>query len=511
MLGLLALLASTPALAQARRFALFVGHDDGGEGTQPLHYARDDARRLHELFLRLGEVKPEDAMLLLAPTAEDVVIALGELERRVRDAGARGERTTLLFSYSGHALDGALRLGKTKLALEAIKTRLVESPADARIGLFDTSRTGPRGKAPRRVPALEVETRQAKGVVLISSSSPDEDSHESDVVASSYFAYFLATGLMGSADADGDGRITLGEAYAWTAARTTGAPPLTADLAENAALVLTDVKRGQEGLWFPADAPSGTWLVVDERGVVAAETVKEAGERFLALPPGSYTLKRRLPDRLRLAAVKVSPGRVSMVDEAAFRDAAPSEDPVKGTGVTSTFSRHWSVSLVGHYQAMFDRPTSAGGTFPSAPVIGAEVTLHNLFARGFALHLDGGYGWTSSTLAAPQLGSLAYDYELLTFGAGLSYSWFQDGRWIPFAGVRVAFASFNRAFTDAALGRQTFTSITPGVAAGLKVRLTKNLSVIARARVHYLLYDVDQTRHLGFADLGALIDYEFKE
>jgi hypothetical protein len=160
---------------------------------------------------------------------------------------------------------------------------------------------------------------------------------------------------------------------------------------------------------------------------------------------------------------------------------------------------------------VFDRPTSAGGYFPSAPLVGAEATLHNFFGKGFALAIDGGYGWTSSSVGGLLIGAQPYEYSLITFGGALFYEWFQEGRFIPFVGIHIAFNVMNRRFTDLALAPQTYSIFTPGVLGGLKVRISKRFSVVARARVHYLLYNVDETRSLGSADFGLLLDYEFRD
>ena len=526
MLCLLASAAFAQESGPLHRFALFVGQNEGGEGTKPLLYARDDAKRLHDVFLRLGGIKPEDGMLLLDDTADDVTTALGELERRIRDAKARGERTTLLFYYSGHAKDGSLRLGATKLPLESVKARLATGPADMRVAFLDACRSGAvtRTKGVRRAPAFEVETdatRQAKGLVILTSSASDEDSQESDLIGASYFSYHLATGLLGSADSGGDGRVTLSEAYAWAYERTVAStadsaagpqhPTFSFDLAGNGDLVLTDVAERHEGLRIPASAPTGPYFIIDARGVVVAEAVKLEAERLIALAPGAYTIKRRLADRLRIGAVDVEAGQISTVDETKFQNAKFSDDPVKGTGISSIFSRHWSLSASGQYEAVFDRPTNAGGYFPSAPLLGAEATLHNFFGRGFALSIDGGYGWTTGLVSGPLLGELTYNYALITFGASLFYEWFQGDRFIPFAGIHLSFNIMSREFTDTALAKQTYSTFTPGIVGGLKIRLSKNVSVVARARVHYLLYNVDETRNLGSADFGALLDYEFKD
>ena len=516
---LLTLLWSTFTFAEGpvHRFGLFLGQNEGGEGTRALLYAREDARRLHEVFVRLGGVKPEDAMLLLDEPAEDVTTALGELERRVRDAKARGEVTSLLVYFSGHARDGSLRLGTTKLPLEALKTRLATGLADTRLAFLDTCRSGDflKDKGVRRAPVFEVETdatRQAKGLVIVTAAATDEGAQESDLIAGSYFSYYLATGLLGSADAQGDGRVTLGEAFAWAYERTLASaavaplePPPLFDLQANADVPLTDLAARGEGLRIPSSAPTGPYFVIDPRGVVVAETVKGEGDRLLALPPGAYVLKRRLADHLRLGRVEIADGQFLTLDEGSFQNAKFTDDPVRGTGVSSSFSRHWSLAVSGQYQVAF------GDAFPSAPLLGGEATLHNVFFRGFSLSIDGSYGWMSGSLQAPLVGAAAYNYTLVTFGGSLWHEWFQDGRFVPFVGVHVGFDIFTRTFTDSAIAQQGFSTFTPGVVGGLKVRISKSISVIARARVHYLLFNVDETRSLGNADFGALLDYEFKD
>ena len=525
--ALLSFLLPALSLAQTtHRFGLFIGNNEGGPGTRALLYARDDARRLHDVFTRMGHVAPEDAMLLFDESATEVDVALTELERRIRDAKARGETTTLFVFYSGHAKDGALRLGSTTLPLERLKSRLSDGPADIRVAFLDACRSGAvtRTKGVRRAPAFEVETdatRKAKGLVILTSSASDEDSQESDTIGASYFSYHLATGLIGSADSTHDGRVSLNEAYAWAYERTVAStadsaagpqhPTFSFDLAGNGDLVLTDFAERREGLRLPPEAPAGTYFVIDPRGVVIAEAVKSDGDRLIALSPGTYTLKRRLPDRLRVGSITIGSGQIVTLDETTLQNAKFSDDPVKGTGISSTYSRHWSLSAAGNYQAVFDKPTDAGGYFPSAPLVEAEATLHNFPGRGFGLVIDGGYGWTSSTLAVNLLGSLDYTYSLVTLGASLIYEWFQDGRFIPIAGVHLAFNLMTRTFTDTSLAPQTYSTFTPGIVVGLKVRITQNISAIARARVHYLLYNVDETRNLGTADLGLLLDYEFKD
>lgn len=510
-----------------RRFALFVGNNEGGEGTRPLLYATEDARRMHEVLSRLGGTNPADAMLLVNESSDDVLTALSELERRARDARQRGERTSLFFYYSGHAKDGALRLGATKLPMESVKARLAQGTADTRVAVFDACRSGSltRTKGVRKAPAFEVETdatRAAKGLVILTSSASDEDSQESDVIGASYFSYHLASGLLGSADQSGDGRVTLSEAYAYAYERTVAStadsaagpqhPTFSFDLAGNGDLVLTDVAQRREGLLIPSAAPVGTYFLIDRRGVVVAEISKSDAARTIALSPGTYLVKRRLPDRLRIGEVTIVEGQLSTLDEGALKNAKFSDDPVKGTGLSTTYSRHWSISATGQYQAIFDAPTSAGGIFPSAPMVGGEATVHNFFGRGFAWSFDAQYGWSTGVVSTPRLGAaIAYRYSSLTAGTSLFYEFNQEGRWVPFLGARLGLSLMNREFDDPLFPKQSFTTMSPGVVVGLKYRIGRNFGVVARGRVHYLLYNIDETKNLGFAELGLVLNYEFRD
>lgn len=510
-----------------RRFALFIGNNEGGEGTRPLLYATDDAKRMHEVMLRLGGTTSNDAMLLLNESSDDVLTALAELERRARDARTHGDRTSLFFYYSGHAKDGALRLGSTKLPMESVKARLAQGPTDMRVAVFDACRSGSitRTKGVRKAPAFEVETdatRAAKGLVILTSSASDEDSQESDAIGASYFSYHLASGLLGSADQSGDGRVSLAEAYAYAYERTVAStadsaagpqhPTFSFDLAGNGDLMLTDVAQRREGLRIPVEAPAGTYFLIDRRGVVVAEITKSETERTIALSPGTYTVKRRLTDRLRVGEVRVVEGQLSTLDEAQLKNAKFSDDPVKGTGLTTVYSRHWSISATGQYQAIFDAPTSAGGLFPSAPLVGGEATVHNFFGRGFAWSFDGQYGWSTGVVASARLGAPAsYRYSLVNVGTSILFEWNQDGSWVPFLGARLGLNLMNRQFDDPLFPQQAFTTMTPGVVGGLKYRIGRSFGVVARGRVHYLLYNVDETRNLGFAEVGLLLNYEFRD
>ncbi len=508
-----------------RRFALIAGNDEGGPGTRELLYARDDARKLHAILTRVGGVQEPDAMLLLNADAQDLLTALAELERRAKDARTQGNRTSLFFYFSGHAKDGALRLGSSKLPMESLKARLAQSPADMRVAVFDACRSGTmtRAKGARRAPAFEVEadeTRATKGLVILTSSASDEDSQESDVIGGSYFSHHLASGLLGDADRSGDGKVSLGEAYAYAYERTVadtaesaaGAqhPTFSFDLAGNGDLVLTDFADRKEGLQFPAAVPAGTYFLIDPRGFVVAELSKVANvERRVALAPGRYVVKRRLVDHLRVGEVSVAAGQLAVLDETRLKNVAFADDPVKGVERNLIYTRHWSLGASGSYQLVFDQPLSNGGTFPSAPVVGIDATFHNAFGKGFGIGIDGLYGFANGILKTGAL-TTGYRYSLLSVGSSVLYEW-PDSTWVPFLGIRLGLNIMGREFPGSGLPAQNYQTFSPGAVVGLKLRISKSVSISVRGRLHYLLYNVDQVRNFGYLELASVLNYEFRD
>jgi hypothetical protein len=96
-------------------------------------------------------------------------------------------------------------------------------------------------------------------------------------------------------------------------------------------------------------------------------------------------------------------------------------------------------------------------------------------------------------------------------GTSLYAEWaFAKGRVVPFLGGRVALMVMSRRFEGegAALPEQHFSTFSPGLVGGLRYDLAYGFSVTARARLHYLLYNVGETRSLGYWELGALVGYE---
>ena len=65
----------------------------------------------------------------------------------------------------------------------------------------------------------------------------------------------------------------------------------------------------------------------------------------------------------------------------------------------------------------------------------------------------------------------------------------------------------SRDFADAALPDQNYSVLSPGLVGGVRYRLLERLDLTARGRLHYLHYDVDAPRSLGYWEAAALVTY----
>jgi hypothetical protein len=329
--------------------------------------------------------------------------------------------------------------------------------------------------------------------------------------------------MRGSADRSGDRRVTLSEAYAYAHARTVadtadtaaGAqhPTFAFDLKGNGDLVLTDLASQREGLIVPGAAPAGTYYVVDAAaGLIVTEVDKPAGvDRQIALAPGWYRIKRRLPDRLRLGEVAIAPGRLTLLDEARLRDAPFADDPVKG--VRRELPSRLHLGVTGAFQSFLDQATRAS-LFPSTGMLGLDLAVRDYFRQRWTWGLDLAFGSTHGELVRDGIG-VPLPYEMTELGAGLSLyrEWpILDGRLTPFAGGRLAFLLLGRAFegAGATVPKQAFATFSPGIVAGLRAELPAGFAFAARGRVHYVLYNLaEQSRSLAYLELGGQLGYEF--
>jgi len=340
------LLLPSAALAEVERYAVVVGNNLGQPIDGPLRYAEMDAARVASVLQEVGGVRPENTVLLQGKDADTVRRALIAVNERVRSAG---RSTVLLVYYSGHADAGALHLGASRLELAELEQLVRGSAAAFRLLVLDSCRSGAltRVKGGTPIPPFDIQLNErvtGEGAVFLTSSSASEDSQESDELKGSFFTHALLSGLLGAADENGDGKVTLDEAYRHAYEATLRAssrtlagtqhPTFQYDLRGTGDLVLASLDARSPTRGWLELPPGKTWLVFQENadGAVVGEVSSADRVRRLSLRAGRYFLRGRGPEVLLEGTLTVAPGSTVAVDESKLQRTAYARLVRKGEG-----------------------------------------------------------------------------------------------------------------------------------------------------------------------------------
>jgi hypothetical protein len=179
-------------------------------------------------------------------------------------------------------------------------------------------------------------------MVVWTSSSATEDAQESDDIKGSFFTHYLVSGLLGAADTNGDGTVSLGEAYAHAYDATLRASSRTLagvqhatfrqDVRGVADLTLTWLDGRARGIVaFPAGHDYLVMLGGPDGPVVAEVGARDALRR-VSLRVGRYFVRARTTDALLEGTLAVRAGERIAVDEAALRRSDYARLVRKGAG-----------------------------------------------------------------------------------------------------------------------------------------------------------------------------------
>jgi hypothetical protein len=198
-----------------RRIAVIVGSNAAPPGRRPLRFAHDDARQMADVLQRVGRFRAEDVHLLFDPRPKELATRLEAVQRQVR---ASDPDAIFVFYYSGHSDGQDLFPQGETLALRELRARIDSIGARLRLGILDTCRGGAwtQSKGLSVGPPLEgvdLMSLASEGTALISSSSGLENAHEGHAVKGSFFTHHLTGALLGAADRNADGSVTLQEAF----------------------------------------------------------------------------------------------------------------------------------------------------------------------------------------------------------------------------------------------------------------------------------------------------------
>jgi hypothetical protein len=326
-----------------QRFAMMVGANDGGKERVKLKYAVSDAKAVSRVFEKMGGVEPANRILLENPDQTTFFMELGRLKEKIRQAKAQPKRVEVIVYYSGHSDENHIFLGEEKVSYKDFKEAINSMDADVRIAILDSCASGAftRSKGgKKKKPFLIDAAHNMKGFAVMTSSSSDEVSQESDRIRSSFFTYYLLSGLRGAADMSMDGRVTLNEAYQFsfneTLAKTEKTlsgpqhPYYDIQMKGTGDVVMTDIRQSQVLLVFEKDL-AGKLFIHDEEDILVVELTKSKGRRIeLGLEEGEYRVINLDDDGVFESEVFLDRGKTLTLDVSSFKETSKAYTTPRG-------------------------------------------------------------------------------------------------------------------------------------------------------------------------------------
>lgn len=313
------------AHAGTKRVAVVVGNNAGNDSEQALGYAEIDAAKVSRVLVELGGVSQSDLFLLQGKDVATLESTLARAKAKVAEY-QRTDRVVLIFYYSGHSDGLALELGRDRFSFAALRKWLKDTGAHVRVGFIDSCKSGAliatKGGTPG--PSFQIRLTDdlaSTGEALLTSSAADENALESKEIGGSFFTHHLVSGLRGAADASGDARVTLNEAYQYaykhtllTSGVTIAGPQHPAyeiALSGRGELILTELTQPSAALTLP-DGFDRALVIEMARDQVIAELGPGAPAQ-LAVTPGRYGVRAWKADRVYEGRVSVAANAVRAV------------------------------------------------------------------------------------------------------------------------------------------------------------------------------------------------------
>jgi len=361
---------SARAQTQQTRVAVVVGNNLGNDPGRPLHFAEAEAGKLATLLRGAGEF--DNVITVNGAQREAVEQALVAARTQLDRAHADGKRTLFLFYYSGHGDQDALELGSSRLPLRDLRSYLEQlSGADVRVAFVDACQSGALTgvKGGRRAPGYEIhlaDPGSVKGMAIVTSSTANELSQESDDLGGSFFTHNIMAGLRGAADTSRDGQVTLGEVYqfafrrtlASTAASLVGGQHPTYDYRMSGAgdVILARTRPNDARLVFPRETGVTYTVVHKGRGEVIAELGSTSVEDvYLALPAGEYRVVRRVLAGVSEKTFDLAAGSSTTIETSAMAPVVASADNHREKGGL------WQPNSLGVHLGLQSNPVSGTG------------------------------------------------------------------------------------------------------------------------------------------------------
>jgi hypothetical protein len=305
----------------AERFAIVLGSNRGASGRPNLWFAESDAEHFAKTLTELGELPQERIALIRDGSLRDFRAAFDRTETELAKVHNAGKRSILLVYFSGHADPEGLELRDEHLSYEELRGWVTRSRADVKVAIVDACDAGTltQVKGARASPAVSFPLPgddSVEGVAFVASTAAGESAQESAALGGSFFTHHLEVAMRGAGDADGDGRVTLAEAFRYASGQTVSGtfgtqagpqhPTYALRMSGRGDVVLADLRRADAHLILPAD--SGARYILRGPDGLVAELEGGSTPLSLALPRGDYSIERRRGKDRQVAQLALAKG-----------------------------------------------------------------------------------------------------------------------------------------------------------------------------------------------------------
>jgi uncharacterized caspase-like protein len=404
-----------------KRFAMAVGADNGGKDRVLLQYAVSDAQAILNVFEELGGVEEEDVLLLEEPDVRAFYTEMGKLQSRIEKSKADYSRVEFIFYYSGHSDDKYILLGDEKISYENLRDTINSIDADVRIAILDSCASGAFTRikgGKKRLPFLMDSAYDMRGFAVMTSSSANEASQESDLIQSSFFTHYLISGMRGAADMSQDGRITMNEAYQFafneTLAQTTKTisgpqhPYTDIRMSGTGDVVMTDVRRASVILTLGEEI-FGQIFIHDRDDRLVVELTKPPGRKIeLGLEEGEYRVINIPEGGVFESTIKLEDGEEYELTPSEFAETDVEYTTPRGRRAEQ-IDKHTVLEGKSTYRVFGElgsKSTEIDGEYGLLMGGSLGVTINRVFSVGFA-----GYGKANFDPGLPGYGGLFFAYN----------------------------------------------------------------------------------------------------
>jgi hypothetical protein len=395
------------------RLALMIGANNGGSGRPSLRFAERDAQRFAELLQQVGKLAPQNVTTLLQPRRQQV---LEKLEALAQTSSSAADREFFLY-YSGHADEQGLLLGQERLSYEFLRKTLKLLPGRVKLFIIDACYSGSltltKGGT-HQSPFLTNSAQDAQGLAIMTSSSMDEASQESERLRSSFFTHFLLAGLRGAADSNTDRQVTLNEAYRYAYGETLQAtsktqfgaqhPSYDFQLRGRGDLVLTDLRQLQSGIEFPEIVEATYFIRSKSRNFFLELRKKRGRSELISLEKGLYEIVIHQGAEYLHGFFEVKEGQSIKISEVTFKVVTAEKVVTRGdSGFPDIYKkRDLKLSLWPNDEFRSETASQVQATIHVSPFLGSVDRL-----RGLGLGL---------------IGHMSRDVVGLTLSLGFNYN-----------------------------------------------------------------------------------------